>query len=62
MAGHPDPHIYYTSNYPTPREKRLSYVAVARALLEAGWPRNRKVLTTAVSIAAAESARDQEMP
>ena len=58
MPGHPDPHIYLTDNYPTPKAKRLTYVETVRALITAGWPKNRQTLTTAAAVIAAESARD----
>lgn len=58
MPGSPNPRIYYTDHYPTPRGRRLSYVNAGLALLEAGWPRKRELLVTALAVMNAESARD----
>jgi hypothetical protein len=58
MAGHPDPNIYMTDNYPSQRRDRLTYEETVIALIIAGWPKDKKTLTTAAAVIAAESARD----
>ena len=58
MAGHPNPNYYLSDHYPGPRTKRLTYIQAARLLIQAGWPKDEEILTTAVAVMNAESARD----
>ena len=58
MPGDPNQHIYLSDHYPTKAGKRLSYAAVGRLLVENGWPRDLKTLTTAIAVVTAESSRD----
>lgn len=57
-AGSPDPNIYLSDRYPTPKKNRYSNPEIVVLLVENGWPRKRETLITATAVVNAESARD----